>query len=197
MNDLVRGAAAGAAATVPMTWAMEVLHRLLPIRERYPLPPREITEQVARAVGIDRDLDDPEQFWLALASHFGYGATVGTAYGIVAPALPGRPIVKGTAYGLAMWAGSYLGLLPALGILTPATRHTARRTGLMIAAHVVWGSALGIFADLLQKGSRGDSLHSLGATQKGENDGEYARHPEVPGEAATTGTAAAGDRAVR
>src|SRR5207237_6120242 len=37
MNEVMIGAAAGAAAAVPMTWAMEVMHRLLPDHERHPL----------------------------------------------------------------------------------------------------------------------------------------------------------------
>ena len=51
------------------------------------------------------------------------------------------------AYGLAVWTTGYLGLLPALGALRPATEHPPRRTALMIAAHVVWGAALGLLAD--------------------------------------------------
>lgn len=42
-----------------------------------------------------------------------------------------------------VWSGSYLGLLPALNILPPATEHPPGRNALMIAAHVVWGSVLG------------------------------------------------------
>jgi hypothetical protein len=42
-----------------------------------------------------------------------------------------------------VWAASYLGLLPALRLLPPATNHPRHRTALMIAAHLVWGSALG------------------------------------------------------
>jgi hypothetical protein len=45
--------------------------------------------------------------------------------------------------GVAIWAGSYLGWLPTVGILTPATRHPWRRNLLMIVAHVIWGVALG------------------------------------------------------
>ena len=36
-----------------------------------------------------------------------------------------------------------MGLLPAAGILKPATEHPARRNALMIASHLVWGAALG------------------------------------------------------
>lgn len=162
MNDLAIGAASGLAATVPMTWAMDIMHRYLPHHERHPLPPRQITERVAaEAVGWS-ELDDPEHFWLTLASHFGYGAAAGVLYAPLAKRLPVPPILGGTAYGLIVWAGSYFGLLPALGILPSATKHPVRRTALMFAAHVVWGSALGSFIDLLETTQEAGGRPSLG-----------------------------------
>lgn len=50
-----------------------------------------------------------------------------------------------------MWAGSYLELLPALGILRPATQHPVRRTALMVGAHLVWGATLGYLTNRIQK----------------------------------------------
>lgn len=143
------GAVAGALATVPMSWAMELMHQLLPPHERYPLPPRQITERVTKKANLHRHLGQADQMWLSAASHVGYGAAAGAIYAALAPRIPARPIVKGTAWGLLVWTVSYLGLLPALGILTPATRHPARRNLLMILAHLVWGSAIGIFTDML------------------------------------------------
>jgi putative membrane protein len=59
--------------------------------------------------------------------------------------------VKGIGFGLLVWAGSYLGLLPALGLLSPATQHAPQRNLLMIAAHLVWGAVLGAVTDRLQQ----------------------------------------------
>jgi hypothetical protein len=67
---------------------------------------------------------------------------MGALYGAVTPRNFSGP-ATGAAFGLGVWTASYLGLLPALGILKPATEHPARRNLLMIGAHVVWGSALG------------------------------------------------------
>jgi hypothetical protein len=44
--------------------------------------------------------------------------------------------------------------MPALGLLSPATEHPGRRNALMIAAHLVWGSATGIIFDRLQRRAR-------------------------------------------
>jgi len=56
--------------------------------------------------------------------------------------LPQRRQGTGAGYGVAVWALSYLGWIPALNVLKPATQHPPRRDLLMIAAHLVWGTAL-------------------------------------------------------
>jgi uncharacterized membrane protein YagU involved in acid resistance len=149
MNDLAAGAVAGFVGTAPMTVVMEGLRRLLPEHEQYPLPPREITEETAHKAGADGSLNEPLLKALTAAAHFGYGAAVGCGYGALARYLPGPTACKGMTYGLAVWAGSYLGLVPALGLLAPATEHPPRRTALMIAAHLVWGAATALLAERL------------------------------------------------
>lgn len=149
MNSVLAGSVGGLAATLPMTWTMDRLHRRLPERERYPMHPRLVTMQVARKAGVLHELDESEQFGLTLAAHFAYGALVGALYGPLTHPIPGPAVVKGAAYGLAVWAGNYLGLLPALGILSPATDHPPRRTAIMIAAHLVWGMTAGMVTDCL------------------------------------------------
>jgi uncharacterized membrane protein YagU involved in acid resistance len=143
MNRLVWGALAGMVATAPMTLAMEAMHRYLPARERYPLPPRLITEKVAEDAGIAGQLGEAEHKRLTWIAHFAYGAAAGALYAPLAKQMGLPPVAAGALYGLTVWAGSYLGLLPAAGILRPATEHPARRTALMIAAHIVWGATTG------------------------------------------------------
>jgi len=137
----MRGAAAGLAATGPMSAMMIAAHRRLPRRERYPLPPAQITRNALRKTGIEPSEIGPDTGRrIVWTGHFLYGAAAGSAYGVLARH-PER-ILSGTAFGLAVWLGSYLGWLPLTGLLTPATRAPARRNALMIAAHVVWGACL-------------------------------------------------------
>jgi uncharacterized membrane protein YagU involved in acid resistance len=150
-TQLVYGAAAGLAATAPMSGAMLLMHRLLPEREQYPLPPREITEELAEKTGERENMSEEELSLATAVAHFAYGAAAGAAYAVTAQKLPVSPLVKGTVFGLAVWAGSYLGWLPALGILTPATEHPAGRNALMITAHVIWGSVTAMLTDQPQK----------------------------------------------
>lgn len=142
-TKLTQAAIAGFGATLPMTVAMLAMRELLPPQEQYALPPGLITEQVEAAVGLDDDIGHPEHRILTLISHFGYGAAAGMGYAPFAPEHGGSPVLRGATYGLVVWASSYLGWLPALNILTPATEHPPARNTLMIAAHLVWGAALG------------------------------------------------------
>jgi uncharacterized membrane protein YagU involved in acid resistance len=138
LNRVVVGAVAGLLATAAMTTAMRLLHRRLPAPERYPLPPREIVERVIPDA-CGRGPSETVRRDATLLVHFGYGAATGALY---AAAGGSRSLLAGAAYGVAVWAASYLGHLPALGILEPAVRHPPRRNALMIAVHLVWGATL-------------------------------------------------------
>jgi uncharacterized membrane protein YagU involved in acid resistance len=142
-RELLAGSVAGLAATVPMTAVMELLHRPLPPGQRRPLPPRRVTMRAADAVGVADDLSEPERVGLTTAAHFGFGAAAGSVYGLLAPRDP-VPAAAGVAYGLAVWAGSYMGWLPAMGLHPHPADEPAGRVAATVAAHVVWGAVLGV-----------------------------------------------------
>jgi uncharacterized membrane protein YagU involved in acid resistance len=143
------GGLAGLVATLPMTLFMQRMHQQLPARERYPLPPSEIVEQLADRAGISNQIDQDEHIVLTLLAHFGYGAAAGALYAPLARGFHPPATLGGVAFGLAVWSTSYLGLLPVLGLLRPATEHPPRRNALMIGAHVIWGLALGLLVEQL------------------------------------------------
>ena len=130
-SRLVIGAFAGIAGTMAMTSAMRRLHARLPEEERYPLTPREIID--AAAAPPDEAAKD-----LTTAAHFAYGAACGA---LLAAADPNMGKARGAAAGAAIWLASYMGWVPALSLLKPATEHPARRNALMIAVHLVWGTS--------------------------------------------------------
>lgn len=143
IRETLLGAVAGLAATVPMTGAMLSAHRRLPWYERYPLPPRRITKSITKAVGLWDTMDQQQKSVATLLAHFGYGAAMGATFGAMTKGYSREKLTtKGLLFGPGVWAASYLGLLPALGILEPATRHPARRNALMIGAHIIWGLSL-------------------------------------------------------
>ena len=128
-SRLVIGALAGFVATMAMTSAMRRMHRKLPAKDRYPLTPREIVDSAA---------DPPASTApdLTLAAHFAYGAACGALIAALNPRI-GR--AGGALAGATVWLTSYMGWIPALGVLEPATRHPLRRNALMLAAHLSWG----------------------------------------------------------
>jgi uncharacterized membrane protein YagU involved in acid resistance len=133
---LLLGGIAGFVATLPMTATVRLIHRQLPPRERYPAPPRELIDSASGAAGAD--LDDETARDITLAAHYLYGASAGAA---VAALVPRPSVAVGAAAGAAVWAASYLGWIPAVGLLEPATGHPARRNAMMVGAHFVWGAA--------------------------------------------------------
>jgi len=83
-----------------MTAAMRHLFAELPLENRYPLPPREMTEEILQA--SDRNLPI-----LAVLSHFGYGA----AAGVIFTFLPRTGIFTGATYGVCVCVGRQLSWL--------------------------------------------------------------------------------------
>jgi uncharacterized membrane protein YagU involved in acid resistance len=133
-SRLLIGGIAGFVGTMAMTGAMRRMHRRLPPKESYPLPPREIVDSAAKQSGIVLPSEVAKD--VSTAAHFAYGAAVGAVIGALNPT-PSKK--SGALAGAAVWLASYMGWIPAVGILDPATRHPGRRNGLMIAAHLVWG----------------------------------------------------------
>jgi hypothetical protein len=156
-RTVATGAIAGLSATAPMTLAMQLMKEQLPRSEQFPLPPRLITEVMAERTGADKVLDtETSRKAATFLNHFGYGAAVGALFGLTRSKGDLRDSVasatlQGMGWGLAVWAGSYLGWLPSAGILPPATRQSKERNALMVAAHLVWGASLGAFSAGLMK----------------------------------------------
>lgn len=153
MNKILAGAIAGMVGTFAMTLAKDLMvSKLLP-EERYPLPPREITQDAAERVA-GRALEGEEGLVSGtVAAHFGFGVACGMLFtGLNLHRW--WPVLSGTGFGLMVWVGSYLGWIPAAGILKPATTHPAGRNALMIAVHAVWGAATGYAVATLMRSER-------------------------------------------
>jgi hypothetical protein len=140
--EVVAGGCAGLIATAPMTVVMEAVFRRLPQEQRYPLPPAQITDKVIERGTLGRRLDQPKHTVLTLAAHFGYGAAAGAVCGPLTRRIPLPHPISGLLVGSTLYAGSYLGWIPAVGILRPATGWPKHRAALMFVAHLVWGATL-------------------------------------------------------
>ena len=135
-SRLIIGGIAGFVGTMAMTAAMRRLHRRLPAEERYPLTPREIVDSGSKQLGLPIVGEAAKD--VTTAAHFAYGAACGA---MIAAMNPDPRRRTGAAAGAAIWLASYMGWIPAVGTLEPATKHPARRNMLMIGVHLVWGAA--------------------------------------------------------
>jgi uncharacterized membrane protein YagU involved in acid resistance len=140
-SRLLIGGIAGFVGTLAMTAAMSRLHRMLPAKERYPLTPREIVDALAHQDEAEPALSETAALDTTTAAHFAYGAATGALLGAANPKVGPA---EGALAGVAVWAASYLGWIPGVGILKPATDHPRRRNALMIGAHLVWGATTAI-----------------------------------------------------
>jgi uncharacterized membrane protein YagU involved in acid resistance len=135
-SRLLIGGIAGFVGTMAMTAAMRRFHRRLPAEESYPLTPREIVDSGSKQLGLPLVGEAAKD--VTTAAHFAYGAAMGA---MIAAMNPDPKKRTGAAAGVAIWLASYMGWIPAVGTLEPATKHPARRNTLMIGVHLVWGAA--------------------------------------------------------
>jgi hypothetical protein len=138
MNATLRGALAGAAATLPMTVAMKAMQRALPPHEQYELPPQSLSAAAPRRAGAPAEVSRAaRRGWLV--PHVGFGAAAGALLAVLTRRR-GADLAAGTAFGLAVWAASYLGWIPALELPQAGTDEPPRRNAMMMASHLVWGA---------------------------------------------------------
>ena len=141
------GAAAGFAATVPMTVVMEALRAALPREQHRPMPPREIVdrtiEKSVETTGQGTELDRGDRAALTTLAHLAFGTGAGAVYG-AAVGTRRSSVLAGIAYGLGVWAVAYGVGLPSLGLHPAAADDTKDRNEVLIASHIAWGAVLGL-----------------------------------------------------
>ncbi len=141
VRAVVQGAAAGGVATVPMSGLMLAAQALGVMGTQ---PPERVTEEALGRAGAD-DTSEETQNLTASVAHVAFGAAGGATFALLrrrfVPPVPGA--AQGVVFGLGVWALSYKGWMPALGILPPAERDRPGRQRTMIAAHLLYGGVLG------------------------------------------------------
>jgi len=138
MNRLLGGAIAGFVATIPMTCVIALGRGT---RMLLNPPPKQITGSAASRAGILHKPSSEKFKFGWVAAHFGYGAACGAIYGATKPIFPADTRIAGLLFGEAVWAVSYLGYVPALGLYPWPKDDSKSRMAVMIAAHAVYGMA--------------------------------------------------------
>jgi hypothetical protein len=152
------GAGAGAFATVVMSVPMIAARKLRLMPE---LPPQDIVDDIVHRSSVDGPSRTGRRA-LGWASHLAFGMAAGASYGalrrLIRPAA--SDATTGVAFALFVWTVSYMGWVPALGVLPPATEDRPGRPATMIIAHVVFGLVLGSLVGRWGGRVRGPSVTS-------------------------------------
>jgi hypothetical protein len=139
-TTLARGAVAGGLATGAMTGVMLGAQRAGLLGK---MPPLRITERLFRRLH-PATVRGRRKHVLAAVSHLGFGIAAGALYGGLAGRMGDRrPSLLGAlGFGGLVWAGSYAGWLPRLGLMPPPHRDRPGRQSTMLLAHLVYGAVL-------------------------------------------------------
>ena len=140
------GAVGGAVATLALSATMAAERKLGLLGEH---PPKKIV-RVAR-IGSGRIGTSRGEKNLAVLAQWGFGMATGALFGLLHRGSLGtaRASLLGAGYGAAVWAASYAGWIPTLGIARPSRRDRPGRPTSMVAAHLIFGSVLGAFVERL------------------------------------------------
>ena len=156
----LKGLVAGLTGTVAMTLALRrVFPRVLPP----PAPDRRGFLPEAVVTGLEKKLLGKKRMrehtrrQATMPTHYAFGAGAGLGYGLLrALADRANPALLGAAWGVAVWAASYEGWLPATGITPATTDREPRRWINPIAAHLVFGVATAYAFEALSAEPEGD-----------------------------------------
>lgn len=147
LSDLLLGARAGLVATAAMSLLM-LAARAAGLTGR--LPPARLADEVTEELPPAGQPTREQRNALAAMLHFGFGAALGGLFGLATSGLRriGASTALGVGFGTAVYAISYLGWMPALNILPPATEDRPGRSITMLLGHWLFGGVLGALVAL-------------------------------------------------
>jgi hypothetical protein len=153
---VVAGAVGGVVGGIAMTVLMtKVAPHVLPADARPNKPaPRKVVEWGERQVGKPQALPQRPEKAAALATHLAYSAATGAGYGLARHALGSTAQrvptpAAGVLFGLVVWAVSFEGFLPLLGVMPRTTEHAPKRWPAPLMGHSVFGAVTALVASAL------------------------------------------------
>ncbi len=147
LSDLLVGARAGLVATAAMSLLM-LAARAAGLTGR--LPPARIADEATKELPPAGRPSRGQRDALGAILHFGFGAALGALFGLTTSGLRrvGASTALGIGFGTVVYAISYLGWIPALNILPPATEDRPGRSITMLLGHWLFGGVLGALVAL-------------------------------------------------
>jgi hypothetical protein len=145
VKAILDGVLGGAVGTAGMSAVMLAAGKAGLIGEQ---PPDKIAGAALDAAGVHAR-DEEEQDAAATLLHFSFGIGCGALFGLLHRRLPFRlpGALHGMLFAVIIWAISYQGWIPALGIMPPASKDYPDRSRVMFVAHLVYGALLGAIVE--------------------------------------------------
>ena len=104
------------------------------------LAPKRLVRRTAHFGGFRARRLSPTTLVVTAIAHLGFGASCGALYTV---AVQRSSVMRGMCLGSLVWATSYAGWIPALGLLPPPHKDKSGRAWTTMTAHLVYGAALG------------------------------------------------------
>ncbi|HZQ56092.1 MAG TPA: DUF1440 domain-containing protein [Bryobacteraceae bacterium] len=142
-----KGLAAGAAAGVLGSWAMNQFQAMLSrasqrSRQQQQSSDEPATVKAARKLSrsvLHRDLEDSEKEFAGEIAHYGTGVVSGAMYGATVAAFPVASAGLGLAFGTALWLIADETMVPALGFSKGPIEYPISSHASALASHLVYG----------------------------------------------------------
>lgn len=155
MNSTTRAVSNGSVAGSIATLLMTIFMRVTQLTGLYhdELPPTKVTRAALDVTETEQHVSPEGETMLTGITHWLFGMVCGAIFGVLHRLL--RSVLPaplhGIIFGLLVWAVSYMGWVPAAGIL-PQPWNQPGAHGLMpMLAHVVYGGTLGQAFDMLER----------------------------------------------
>lgn len=134
-RSIAKGAIAGLLGGLVATAAKSYVEKIFPPRtHREPEPPAILTRKLG-----GRELTVQQKRVAQETMHWGFGATMGAAYGALAEFYPPATSKQGASFGMALIALSHDNALPILGLKANPEAQTRRERTSELASYVAYG----------------------------------------------------------
>ncbi len=149
-RTMLNGTIAGAAATTTMTAFMRLAQYTGNYRRE--LPPTNVTQAALRTLHVQHRVSSEQETVLIGLAHWAFGMVAGALFGLMIKANRHLPRwLAGVVFALVVWSVSYMGWVPALGILPQPWNQRKEHGWMPFLAHIVYGATLGVVFGRLER----------------------------------------------
>lgn len=146
-KSLAKGLVAGLIGGLVGTLAKTLAERMFPPHTHGKAEP---TDAAAEYIA-GHSLDPTTRQIASEGIHWGFGASVGAAYGALAEYYPAATAKEGASFGMALEALTHETALPALGLSAEPEGTTVRERASEVTSHVVYGVTTEFVRNLVRK----------------------------------------------